>query len=214
MPEESRFVNVAGAVLTGGGSRRMGRDKSGIELGGVAAATRTARLLAGLFRDVLLVGGEPPPEAPGRRVPDSPGPRCALRGLVGALEGSDAERVVVLATDLPLLRAELLLALVAWSEGDAAVPRDAGGAHPLCAVYRRERVLPVARQRLERGELALSGLLEAVDTLYLEGADLVAVDSDGAALTNINTPEELDAVRERLAATSEPRDPAAPSAGR
>jgi len=196
--DPSRFANVAGAVLTGGGSRRMGRDKTGLELGGVPAARRAAELLAGLCEEVVLVGGDPPRDAPGRRVTDPSGPRCALRGLVGALEACAAERVLVIATDLPLLGAELLLALVAWSEADAVVPRDAGVAHPLCAVYRREAVLPLARRRLEGGELALSGLLGELETLYFEGADLAAVDPDGAALTNVNTPEELEAVRERL----------------
>jgi molybdopterin-guanine dinucleotide biosynthesis protein A len=110
---EGRFAEIAGALLLGGASERMGSDKAALELAGEPAARRTARLLATLFEEVLLVGGQPPDGTPGRRVADPAGPRCALRGLVGALEAARAERVLVVATDLPGLTADLLLALVA-----------------------------------------------------------------------------------------------------
>lgn len=191
-----RLANVAGAVLVGGSSERMGREKAGIEVDGVALSVRTARLLARLCEDVLIVGGQPAPGSPGRGVPDpaGEGPRCALRGLVGALEAAAAERVLVLATDMPALRLEVLLALVAWPEDDAVVVRDdAGRAHPLCAIYRREVVLAAARERLSAGQYALRGVLDRVGTSWLEGVDLAAVDPDGRAIANANTPEELAA---------------------
>jgi molybdopterin-guanine dinucleotide biosynthesis protein A len=103
--------------------------------------------------------------------------------------------VLVVATDLPLLTADLLLALVAWPEADAVVPRTASGLHPLCALYRREPVLAVARARLADGRLALRGLLDAIDTATLEEADLARVDPDGTALMNVNTPEDLARAR-------------------
>ena len=186
-----RFRNVAGAVLTGGASERMGSDKARLRVEGVASATRVARCLASLCEDVVLVGGEPPADAPGRRVPDAEGPRCALRGLVSALEAVRAERVLVVATDLPFVTPDLLLALVAWPEADAVVPRSPDGTHPLCALYRREAALAAARQNLAEQRLALSALLDAIDTRYFAGEDLLAVDPHGVALTNLNTPEDV-----------------------
>jgi molybdopterin-guanine dinucleotide biosynthesis protein A len=178
----------------------MGRDKATLPVGGVAGATRIARLLASLFEDVLLVGGSPPPDAPGRRVPDPEGPRCALRGLVGALAAAEAPRVLVVATDFPLLGEELLLALVAWPEAPAVVPRTPDGAHPLCALYAREAVLPVARAHLAAGRLALHELLDSVPTAWLAGPDLALVDPDGTALLNANHPEDLARAEALLAA--------------
>jgi molybdopterin-guanine dinucleotide biosynthesis protein A len=169
----------------------MGRDKAAIQVEGVSLAMRTARLLTELFEDALLVGGRPSDATPGRRVADLPGPRCGLRGLASALAAARAERVVVVATDMPHLSAELVLGLTAYPEHDAVVPRTAEGSHPLCAIYRREPVVARARERLERGELALRGLLDAVDTAWLEGADLALVDPGGRALANVNTPEDL-----------------------
>ena len=55
-----RLRDVAGAVILGGGSTRMGRDKARVTIDGVAAATRIARILGALFEDVMLVGGDPP----------------------------------------------------------------------------------------------------------------------------------------------------------
>ena len=56
----------------------------------------------------------------------------------------------------------------------------------------------MARRRLAAGELALVGLLEEMRVSYLEGPDLRAVDPDGSALFNANTPEEFERLRERL----------------
>jgi molybdopterin-guanine dinucleotide biosynthesis protein A len=130
-------------------------------------------------------------DAPGRRAPDGDGPRSALRGVVAALEATRAERVLVVATDLPFVTPDLLLALIAWPEADAVVPRTADGVHPLCGLYRREAALAAARKNLAAERLALSALLGALATSYLEGDDLRAVDPDGIALLNVNTPEDL-----------------------
>jgi molybdopterin-guanine dinucleotide biosynthesis protein A len=182
----------------------MGQDKATLTVAGIAAATRVAGLLASLFDEVLLVGGSPPTDAPGRVVPDVDGPRCALRGLVGALEASAAPRVLVAATDLPLLTADLVLALVAWPEADAVVPRSADGAHPLCALYARDAVLPLARANLSSGRLALTGLLASIETAWLEGPDLALVDPDGLALFNANRPEDLVRAEALLASATRP----------
>jgi molybdopterin-guanine dinucleotide biosynthesis protein A len=188
---------VTGALLLGGASRRMGRDKARLRIGDESVAARLARLLAGLFEEVLLVGGDPPADAPGRRVPDREGPRSALRGLVSALEAARGERVLVLATDLPLVPIELLLALLAFPEAAVVAPRDAHGVQPLCALYRRAPVLALAAQRLAAGELALHGLLDALEVAHLEQEDLARVDPEGVALFNLNTPEDLERLRAR-----------------
>lgn len=189
-PDEGRLANVSAAVLLGGASSRMGRDKARLELAGEPLATRTARLADALFEEVLLVGGDPPPEAPGRRVPDPPGPTCALRGVVAALGAATAPRVWIAATDLPFLSPDLVLGLVAYPAADAVVPRTADGIHPLCAVYRREPALEAAREALAAGQLAIRAALEKLEVTYLEGADLALADPDGRALTNVNTPED------------------------
>jgi molybdopterin-guanine dinucleotide biosynthesis protein A len=190
MSGASRIANVSAALLLGGASTRMGTDKALLRVGGVPAATQLARLLADRFADVLLVGGAPPAEAPGRRVSDAPGPRCALRGLASALAAAREPRVLVLATDLMAMTPDVLLGLVAFPEAEAVVPRAAGFAQPLCALYRREPALAAARECLASGTLALAALLARLEVHWLEGDDLAALDPAGGALANVNTPED------------------------
>ena len=193
-----RLANVSGALLLGGASKQMGWDYAALEPGGTSFAGHIAGLLERLFEEVLLVGGSAPADTPGVRTADPPGPPCPLRGLVGALGAASAERVLVVASDLPLVTPELLLALTAWPECDAVVPHNALGRHPLCAIYRRDPVYEVARRRLEAGDLTLEALLDDVETGCLEGDDLASVDPDGLALTNVNEPADLARVRARL----------------
>jgi len=193
-----RLATISAAVLLGGRSSRMGRDKAHLPVAGVAAATRIGRLLAGLFDDVILVGGDAPADAPGRRVSDVDGPVCALRGLVSALDAARTPRLLVVATDLPLLSVDLLLALVAFPEADAVVPRSTDGVHPLCALYARDTVLPTARAHLRAGRLKLRDLLDAIDTIDIAPADLRLLDSASRALTNVNTPADLTTLESLL----------------
>ncbi|MGH0032752.1 MAG: molybdenum cofactor guanylyltransferase [Myxococcota bacterium] len=193
-----RIDDVGAALLVGGASSRMGRDKARLPGpdDGVPLATRLARRLDACFEEVLLVGGDPPPDAPGRRVADVAGPRCALRGVVSALAASDRDRVLILATDLPFASVDLLLALVAWPESDAVLARDERGPQPLCAVYRREPALRAARERLEAGQLALNGWLAVLQLELLAPDVQLLLDPEGRALTNWNTPEDVARDRE------------------
>jgi len=193
--QASLLGNVTGALVLGGASTRMGRDKAHLEWRGETFSTRTAGLLASLFSETLLVGGEPQSVAPGRRVSDPAGPACALRGLVGALEAATSPRVLIVATDLPFLGEDLLLALTAWPESDIVVPTDAERAHPLCAIYRREVCLPVARAQLDSDQLSLRSLLERVDTDRVSLEDLGLENLGSTPLMNINTPGDLALLR-------------------
>ncbi len=190
MGSGSRIANVSAALLLGGASARMGRDKAQLPVGEEPAGTRLAKLLAGLFDEVLLVGGAPPAGAPGRRVADLAGPRCALLGVASALAAAREERVLVLATDLMAMTPDLLLGLVAAPEADAVVPRAGGFAQPLCALYRRDPALAAARACLARERLALGALLDRLHVRWLDGEDLAALDPGGGALVNVNTPDD------------------------
>lgn len=168
-PPASRLATVSAALLLGGGPP-------------ASDPARLAGALARLFEDVMWVGGEPPPGAAGRGVPDVEGPACALRGLVSALASARSERVLVLDGRLRDPAPELLLALVAWPEADLVRPRTPDGAQPLCAIYRRARVLELARARLAEGRLALHELASALETAELDPAELARLDLDVSAL--------------------------------
>lgn len=185
----SRFATVSAAILVGG---RAEVGASRLAVAGVANTTRIANRLVRLFEDVMLVGADSPPEAPGRRVADVAGPECALRGVVSALEAARTERVLVVACDLPLISSELLLALVAWPEADLVLPRTRDGLQPACALFRRDAALPIARTRLADGRLALRALAEVLETSEIGPDDVARIDPLGSALTPVETPARLE----------------------
>ena len=200
-----RIEGATGALLCGGGSRRMGRDKAGAVLAGETLLARAVRTLAGVFDEVLVVGCESvglekldfDPPAHVRAVPDERPGLGPVGGIVTALAAAGHDWVFVCACDMPFLDAHAILALsevAARTSGDKALaPRAGGNAHPLAAFYSRE-ALGAARDALAAGRLSARDLLVELRAAYIDldpGSSLVR------ALTNVNTPEEL-ARAERL----------------
>lgn len=188
------------AVLAGGASRRMGRPKAALAYGAsTLLAFQTARLAA-LFEEVLVVAKEPPAfdSGPARLVLEGEREHAAIHGLVRALEEA-ADRIFVLAVDLPALPAPLIRAIAARSlasEAAAVLPRSAEGLQPLAGVWRRS-ALPVARRRIAAGELSLHGLAEEAGAEIFEESAWRELDPTGNAFENLNTLERYAALRER-----------------
>lgn len=106
-------MKVVGALLAGGESRRMGRDKAGVIVDGQTLAERALAVL-GQVSDAQVILGHGrgcPTELP--RLPDvepGAGPSAGLRALLASGLG---DRYVVLPVDMPGVRAEHLAALLA-----------------------------------------------------------------------------------------------------
>ena len=188
------------AVLAGGASRRMGRPKAQLAYGATTLLAFQTTRLAEIFEEVLVVVKEPPvfEIGPARVVLDGEAEHAAIHGLVRALEEA-ADRIFVLAVDLPALPASLIRAIAErslGSEAAAVVPRAEGRLQPLAAVWRRA-VRPLARRRIEAGELSLHGLAEEAGAETFEESAWRALDPSGNAFENLNTLERYAALRER-----------------
>ncbi len=126
------MTGFAGAVLTGGASRRMGRDKALLVVDGrPLAETAAAALRVAGADDVLAVGGdEAGLGALGMRwIPDptpGEGPLGGIRAALAALAGHHL--VVVLACDLPRASAANVVAVV---EAAATLGGEPGVAVPV-----------------------------------------------------------------------------------
>jgi molybdopterin-guanine dinucleotide biosynthesis protein A len=152
------LANVAAAVIPGAATAP----------GETRAAAQIARRLASLFEEVICVRSEPPADVRGRRASEVDGPPGVLRDIGSALAAATAERVLVVTAGAEGVSPELLLALVAWPEAEAVVPRACGTQAPACALYRREGALRAVREQLASGRSDVGAWLEALDTAYVD----------------------------------------------
>jgi len=179
-----KLAHVEAAVLCGGASTRMGRDKATLLYDGVPLALRVARALGACVERVRLVGRDPALGALGLELlPDRHPARAPMVGIAAALAACEASAVLVGACDLVQLDPRVALALLALAPAD-------GGAEPLLAIY-RPRLLPELERRIARGELRLQALLRDVGALFVPEADLRALDPELRSLTNANFPADL-----------------------
>ncbi|WP_209341695.1 molybdenum cofactor guanylyltransferase [Flavonifractor sp. AGMB03687] len=184
-------------ILSGGQSRRMGRDKAGLTLEGQSFLDRMTEGLAPLF-DQVYVSVDRPGRYPGRQeLPDLRPGQGPLAGLETAFLRTGAEEVFLAAVDLPFASPDLARRVVAAAgDGDACVIRRRdGGAEPLFALYRRS-CLPALTACLDEGRRAVKALLERVDCRWLEEDALGEIDLE-RALWNINTQADFSRAAER-----------------
>ena len=198
-------------VLAGGLARRLeGADKPALVVGGATLLDRVIEACA-RARDVVCVGPQRPTRRPVRWTREDPPGSGPVAALAAALElprspddagapsapsaspAPPAPSVVVLAADLPFLRAELVHRLWINSSGhDGAVLSDREGRDQwLAACYRRDVLTGrIAELRAETGGTAGLSLRR-----LLAGLDLVRVpDPDGQSF-DVDTWEDVRHVR-------------------
>ena len=189
---------TAGAILAGGRARRFdGRDKSRLVIDGTSIIVRQVQLLQRVTDEVFLVGHDPDRFADlglpvvGDRVLGA----GALGGIYTALASTTADRVLVIACDMPFLVEPLLQALLALAQsGDGAWVRTSRGPEPLVACYRqsaRERI----REAIAAGHLKAADLGLTLNIGELSEQDVAAFGDPGHMLANLNTPEDYARVQ-------------------
>jgi len=186
-------VEVAGFLLAGGKSSRMGRDKALLELDGKTLVQIGLRKLREVCTEVAIAGGTAELARFGRVIPDGMAGCGPLGGLVAALEDSSAEWNLFLPVDVPLVPVEALRRLLSAAGGmNVAVMAEAGGrVHPLCGVYSRG-ALPALQAALAAGRYRVRAAIEAAGQV-----SRVRFEEDGW-FRNVNTPEEFAELEVRL----------------
>ncbi len=199
-------MNVAGVVLCGGRSSRMGRPKAWLPFGRELMLPRVVRLLGEAVGPVFVVA------APGQDLPPLPkdvaivrderegrGPIQGLAAGLKALHGR-ADAAYASSCDAPFLRAAFVRRLIdLMGNAVICVPRVGAHHHPLAAVYRLEAAEAVDRL-LAENRLRPYFLFDAVPTRVVESDELADVDPTFQTLRNLNTPEDYEAALRGLAA--------------
>jgi molybdopterin-guanine dinucleotide biosynthesis protein A len=186
------------AILAGGQATRFGgRDKSALPVDGRPILDRQMAALSPLTDDVMIVAGREPRVAPSRsggapaRVIHDIVPGCGpLGGLHAALTAARHDPLLLIACDMPYVSSPFLAYLLSLAGSvDIVVPHSGRGYHPLCAVYARACLAPVAA-RLGEGRLRMRELLDDMRTRVVTVEDMEPFGDPTRLLANVNTPAE------------------------
>jgi molybdopterin-guanine dinucleotide biosynthesis protein A len=190
------LLQVAGYVLAGGKSSRMGCDKALVELAGRPLIAHSTEKLRAICAEVAILSDNDQLTAYGRLVRDLR-PGCGpLGGIEAALAESMHDWNLLVPVDVPFLPVPVMrewAARIAANPGLRASYFEVGGkAHPSVLLIHRA-VAPLISAAVDRGEYKLLPVLAAAacDGLHVER---MAGEFEGW-FGNLNTPEELEWAR-------------------
>lgn len=156
------MIACTAALLAGGQSSRMGREKALLEIDGTTLwqlQYKKLEKLAGVAGEVLISAREEIAEKIGLPIiTDRIAGLGPLGGLEGVLSVASYERVVVLGVDMPRMTSDYLQSLLEESrEGCGVVPQINGYFEGLAAVYPRS-LLPLVREVLAGDDHSMQSL--------------------------------------------------------
>lgn len=191
-------MHITTVILTGGRSRRMGRDKGNLPVGEGTLLERMIGRWTGVFDAVAVSVGEgerPLPAGVTALLDRHPG-AGPMAGLEAALAELETDAVFLTAVDMPFGDA----ALARWmaermGQADVCTIRRGGGRpEPLFALYRKS-CLPAITRSLEAGRRSfVQGLFPFVEVEQVGEEELAAFDLE-RSLFNANFPEEWERAR-------------------
>ena len=192
-------TRTAAAIIAGGLATRFGgQDKSRLHISGLSIISRQVAVLQPLTDELFVVATQHErfTDTPFRVVPDVLPGTGVVGAILTALESTEADRVLVVACDLPFLTSGLMQRLLELSaHGDGAWVHTPSGAEPLIACYRRHAA-PVIRRQIDTGRLRAAdlGLVLTLGEIGLE--ELRTFGDPRRLLANINSPKDLSTIED------------------
>lgn len=196
--------SIAGFILAGGQSRRMGRDKGKLLLNGLTFVERIAQEMSGVASSVAVVGAHgifTQEESAANAttlmtVPDVFPQWGALGGVHAALTNCDAEWALVVACDFPFVTKDLFDRLASLRDQfEAVAPMQPDRIpQPLCTLYRVEPCAQVAERMINSGERKPIALLQSVHTRWISFSEIDDIAGASRFFDNINTPHDYERI--------------------
>ena len=181
-------ARAVGAILAGGGGRRIGGDKAIVELHGrplISYPLESVRQALGKVA-ILAKPDTKLPYVSGVTVWIEPEPRRhPVFGIMQALALADGRPVVVCGADLPFVSVDLVKRLAKANPGrsPAVIACAQGEIQPLLGCYQR-RALPLLRAEARAASCPLRETVRALDPVLFE------VD-DPDELFDVDSPDDL-----------------------
>jgi molybdopterin-guanine dinucleotide biosynthesis protein A len=192
--------DVAAFIMAGGKSSRMGVDKAFLDFNGHTLLARALELARSITHEVCIVGSREKFASYAPVMEDVFPGHGPLGGIHAALRSSASDLNLMLAVDAPFVSRALLQYLTGEAhhapEAAVVVPSCNGHRQPLCAIYRRE-FAKAAEKALIAGDNRIDVLFDTVKSRVIEEEELEQAGFSAALFCNLNTPEDVEAKRQR-----------------
>ena len=182
------------AIIAGGKSSRMGRDKALIPFNGQPLVAHIAQILTPIFDEIIVVTAN----SNIARAADLPAVadvflnRGPLGGIHAALSHFGAPTFVV-ACDMPYLNADFIRTLCADFDAPARVPLSGNGFEPLHAVYAATATPLFEKYLRSEGKMPpLRRVLEEIGATWIAPEIARDFDSELKMFDNWNTPADIE----------------------
>jgi len=199
-------VKITGIILAGGKNLRMGRNKAFLEIDGRRIIDRTKDLFLEVFDEVLLVTNSPLDylALDLRLVSDLIPDKGSLGGIYTGLFHASHSHAFVAACDMPFLNRRLIGHLAQLApKFDIVIPKTNDGLQPLHAVY-SQSCLPFMEDLLRRDNLKIIDFFPRVNVREVRADEILPYDPELKTFLNVNTPEDLQKIRESAPLRSGP----------
>jgi molybdopterin-guanine dinucleotide biosynthesis protein A len=184
------------AILAGGKSRRMGRDKAFVELAGEPMIQWVITAVAQCSGTAFIIANEPEKYA-GFGLPVYPdvipgmGP---LSGLHAAFAVTGADRVMIAPCDSPLVSPDAIKLILDYPDGgaEAVIPFVDGREQGLLAVYAKSGIERNAG-RIASASMMFDEFRLGLNRVFIGEEELRKVDPGLRTFLNVNTPVDIEA---------------------
>ena len=198
-------------ILAGGGSRRLGAEKSLLLFDGKPLLCWTVQRLSFVAEETIVVARD---EAHSRRLEkvlsqflpgsiklamawDSLPGYGPVAGIAAGLQRARGEFAIATACDLPFLSPRVVEKLFITAEEDpgcgGAVPVQANGFfEPLHCVYHREKMRQACEKAMAAGERRIFAPLQEIGIRHVAVELLRPLDADLLTFFNLNTREDME----------------------
>ncbi|VAX22367.1 Molybdenum cofactor guanylyltransferase [hydrothermal vent metagenome] len=187
-------MKIPFAILAGGKSRRMGRDKAFVEVDGTPMIERVIAAVRPGASTITLIANEPEKfKKFGYPVfADTIAGMGPLSGLVTAFEVIDGNRIFMVACDMPYVSPEIVEFIIKCGDrpGEALMPIIGGREQGLMAIYRRG-TLERFMERIEKKDIQFDEFRRSITKSHVEEEELKLIDPALRSFINVNCPDDL-----------------------
>lgn len=187
-------MKIGAAVLAGGKSRRMGRNKAMLKIGGVTAVEKILEELKEF--DEIIVSSDD------YKISDKKVGICSdifkncgpMGGIYTILKNCKSEAIFITACDMPMIKEDTVKKFCSFFDDrfDAMVLKHGQKTEPLFAVYKKSAMKYFEKAIIDK-RYSLKEALYELNVKYV-GTDMIKCDE--IEFINMNTPEDYMKVAE------------------